>query len=93
MLDTAPEILSREGHHLFLRFDVSRCESAEPAAVFDFLLVRPSRSTLDAADAARLPVFLPAMFHLQCCIEAVNICDHSIQLGSIDLMAQRFASA
>jgi len=32
------------------------CESAEPAAVFDERLVRPSRKTLDAADAARADV-------------------------------------
>lgn len=33
-------------------FGFSRCESAEPAAVFEASPVRPSRSTLDAALAA-----------------------------------------
>lgn len=37
-------------HHLLLLG--ARCDSAEPAAVLDALLVRPSRSTLDAAFAA-----------------------------------------
>ena len=32
------------------------CERAEPAAVLDDLLVRPSLNTLDAAEAARLEV-------------------------------------
>lgn len=32
------------------------CESAEPAAVLEALLVRPSRRTFDAADAALLEV-------------------------------------
>ena len=37
----------------------ARWLSADPAAVFDALLVRPSRSTFDAALAARALVFLP----------------------------------
>ena len=32
------------------------CDKALPAAVFDFALVRPSRSTAEAADAARFDV-------------------------------------
>lgn len=35
----------------------ARCESADPAAVFDARLVRPSRKTFDAAFAARAEVF------------------------------------
>lgn len=38
-----------------------RWESALAAAVLDVLLVRPSRKTLDAADAARLDVVLLAI--------------------------------
>jgi hypothetical protein len=41
----------RSGCYRFLPF--SRWDSAEPAAVFDFFEVRPSRSTFDAALAAR----------------------------------------
>jgi len=37
----------------------ARWLSAEPAAVFDALLVRPSRSTFDAAFAAFALVFRP----------------------------------
>jgi len=40
--------------HFFLG---ARWLSAEPAAVFDALLVRPSRSTLEAALAALMLVF------------------------------------
>ena len=36
-----------------------RCESAEPAAVFEFEPVRPSLSTFEAELAARLLVTLP----------------------------------
>lgn len=35
----------------------ARCESADPAAVLEALLVRPSRKTLDAAFAAFAEVF------------------------------------
>ena len=41
----------------YFRFFGARCESADAAAVFDGLLVRPSRSTFDAAFAA-LDAFL-----------------------------------
>lgn len=46
--------------YLFLRlsFIGARCESALPAAILDFLLVRPSFKTLLAAFPARLLVFL-----------------------------------
>jgi len=37
---------------------VLRCASAEPAALFDALLVRPSRNTVDAAEAALAEVTL-----------------------------------
>jgi len=35
------------------RFFFSRCERAEPAALFEALLVRPSRRVFEAAEAAR----------------------------------------
>jgi hypothetical protein len=35
----------------------ARCDSAEPAAIFDARLVEPERSTFDAARAARADVF------------------------------------
>lgn len=38
---------------IYLPFFGARCDSALAAAVFDALLVRPSRSTLEAALAAR----------------------------------------
>jgi hypothetical protein len=54
---SGPPCPLRCGRSLFHRHHVSRmwrrpsCESAEPAAVFDERLVRPSRKTFDAADA------------------------------------------
>jgi hypothetical protein len=41
----------------YFRFFGARCDSADAAAVFDALLVRPSRSTFDAAFAAFAEVF------------------------------------
>lgn len=50
-------------HRLPLRPDFGAAWlRADPAAVLDDLLVRPSRSTFEAAAAAFAPVFLPAMF-------------------------------
>ena len=48
-------IQSPEGNRS-IYFFLGRCESAEPAAVFAALLAFGSRSTLEAADAALLPV-------------------------------------
>jgi hypothetical protein len=45
--------------HSDLPYLAGRCESALPAAFFDALPVRPSRSTLLAAAAADLLVTLP----------------------------------
>ena len=41
---------------LYFVFLDALCDKALPAAVFDFSLVRPSRSTAEAADAALLDV-------------------------------------
>lgn len=45
--------------YFFRPLPPGRCESAEPAAVFEFEPVRPSRSTFEAELAARLLVTLP----------------------------------
>lgn len=50
------------------------CDRADPAAVFEALLVLPSRSTLDAADAARLDV----------CFEFLAISITSLHFGVTD---------
>lgn len=42
----------------YLVFLEALCDNADPAAVFDLELVRLSRSTADAADAARFEVCL-----------------------------------
>ncbi len=60
-LDISPSS-SFSRSYRFLRLFGSRCESALPAAVFDALPVRPSRRTLEAAEAARLDVFFATSF-------------------------------
>jgi hypothetical protein len=58
--------LLNESRNYFRFLDpFSRCESADPAAALDVLLVRLSRRTFDAAFAAFLPVTFLAMFKLQ----------------------------
>ena len=62
-------IIGRHGAVPYFRFPLpfgAACDSADPAAVFDFEDVLPSRRTLDAALAAFGPVFLPPLFAIRC---------------------------